>query len=120
MSIKSVTDKLLLPSTAGSNTFRTILEKHLHDYKKGKGYLSKQTSFQIDDQAKSTSSLLSKANLKANEYYSKFQSGLTYNQRARFVNGVYESAKRISQITTPQIDPIDIVEPQKAIIDEIA
>ena len=120
MSIKSISELLFHKHSGGANSYLTKLEKHLKDYKNGKGYLSKDISFDIDNQAKENSQILGQANIKANTYYLNVQSAFTYNQRARFVNGVNSTTEKLEQITSPKVDPLDIVAPNKAIIDEVA
>lgn len=74
------------------------LEKHLDDYGKGQGYLSKETALQLGDTNQANASQLSHRNPNALKLYSSVYGALDYQQRARFVKGVNDSVSRLDQL----------------------
>ncbi len=76
-------DKALLPK----------LEKHIDDYQKGKGYLSKGISKKIRAQAISSSSTLSEIDPSLSTLYNNYSTGLSYTSKARFTYGINKSVE---------------------------
>lgn len=85
-------------SISEGNNFTTELEKHLADYRNGRGDLSKKTSYKIQRYDEEASSLLQGLNPKAFLAYSAYGSTMTYERRARFVSNVYTNAKNTASI----------------------
>lgn len=68
--------------------FAIEVEKHLDDYKKGKGNLSRDVAVDLRMRDQATSTRLSYQNPKLLAAYASYRSALSYSQRARFIEGV--------------------------------
>lgn len=88
-------DQAVIAEVAG-NQFRSELEKHLSDYRHGRGELSKRTADTIGRLDESASSLIQGLDPHAYLNYSAYSSTMSYERRARFVSNVYASARHIT------------------------
>lgn len=84
--------------TLSKNLKRSELEKHLDDYSKGKGYLSKKAAGRLGSENVLNNGTLSQLNPKALKAYSGLYGALSYSQRARFVNGVSDNLSLLNKI----------------------
>lgn len=87
----------LLDSFRANGTVSSI-EKHLDDYEKGRGKISKAVSVEIGRKQRSASNLLAGMNPGAFQDYNGYLSTLSYSSRARFVDGVNDAAQTLSRI----------------------
>jgi len=74
--------------TLSHSKFAIEVEKHLDDYKKGKGNLSRDVAVDLRARDQATSMRLSYQNPKLLAAYASYRSALSYSQRARFIEGV--------------------------------
>ena len=87
----------LLPSISRTK-YIGELEKHLSDYRSGNGNLPSNAPQEISRQLYSASSALSSFDPKASQQLAGYLTGLTYSQRARFINGVESATEASKQI----------------------
>ncbi len=79
-----------------NNEFFSELEKHLADYRNGRGELSKKTADKIGRVDENAASLLQGLDPKSFITYSAYGSTMSYERRARYVSNVYAHAKHIA------------------------
>lgn len=79
--------------------FMSNLEKHLDDYKKGKGYLSRETSKEVARQSQGAYQMFSEFDLSASNMFSGYLTGLSYEKRSRYINQAHETAENLSRIS---------------------
>lgn len=83
------------------NTFFGDVEKHIDDYKKGRGYLSKETAGILGQRDTDTASALAYSNVRASKLYTGYSTTFGYDKHARFVEGLsfsIQSTLKISSI----------------------
>jgi hypothetical protein len=74
------------------------LEKHLDDYKKGKGNLSLDTAAKLNASESNLTRSLSSFDPSALSQFGQYATAFSYSQRARFVSNVNELSQGISQV----------------------
>jgi len=75
------------------------LEKHISDYKAGKGNLSQSYYGVLSKQRSETSGLLARSNPEASSLYSAYATiGLEYGQNARFTSGMNQTARHSAEL----------------------
>ncbi len=77
----------------------TKLEKHLDDYRKGRGYLSNDTAVEVSLNAQDTASQLANYSPKSLKLYSAYTTAFDYEARSRYFNGLSETAQAAESIT---------------------
>ena len=81
-----------------SNLFNARLEKNLDDVRKGRGYLTSGVDKDIAAKSFNSSNSLSNLNPNALRQYSGYLSGLSYDSKARFINGVSGGTQLLDQL----------------------
>ncbi|MCI5065978.1 hypothetical protein MRY87_09665 [bacterium] len=84
---KSPTRNRLSPDLVGNNRLVGNVEKHLDDFKKGKGYLSKEVMKDVFERQARSSTELSQIDPSLSRLYNGISTGLTYSKKARFISG---------------------------------
>lgn len=87
-------------STLGNNRFRTRLEKHLKDYKRGHGNLSKKVASEVRSRDRNNHQFLAEFNPKLSRQYSALLTSLDYQRGSRAVAALQENAATVRAITT--------------------
>jgi hypothetical protein len=82
-----------------SNAFNARLEKHLDNVRKGRGYLTSGVDKDIAAKSYNSSSSLSSLNPNALRQYAGYLSGLSYDSKARFINGVSGGTQLLDKLT---------------------
>jgi hypothetical protein len=85
--------------TSSSASFTSDVEKHLDDYRKGKAYLSEETSKELARQSQGASDILGSLSPEARSMYSGYLTGLSYERKSRFVQQAYEASENIASIS---------------------
>ena len=83
---------------ASQTAFIGDVEKHIDDYKKGKGNLSKHTAAELNSRDDAVSIQLANTNVKALQLYSGYGAAFSYDKRARFVEGTSYSVSQIVKV----------------------
>lgn len=91
------TDQATIESLSG-NYFSNQVEKHLSDYRKGRGSLSKDTAGKLQSVDEANGQLLQDIDPKALTSYGAYASFMNYEKRARYVSNVYSAAKNIADL----------------------
>lgn len=91
-------DEAVVPHLSSSG-FTSELEKHISDYKKGRGELSEKTAGKVQRFDEANSALLQQFSPKALSSYGLYGTFMNYESRARYVSNVYSATKEISTIT---------------------
>ncbi len=74
------------------------LEKHIHDYESGKGYLSKSIGVEVERKRQEASFGLSGIDPSQVNSFNAYLSSLDYGHRALFVSGVERSVETTTRI----------------------
>ena len=82
--------------------FSIRLEKHLDDYRKGRGNVSKHVSAEVNQKDISANNILTSSDPSAGLLYGTYQSVFSYSQRARFVKAISAYANDLGQIASKQ------------------
>ena len=75
------------------DSFSLKLSKHLSDYRRGEGYLSKETAGEIYQRLGRAAARLSENDPRAAASFNAYSTGFSYESRARFVQGVEQSSR---------------------------
>ena len=81
------------------NSYLSDLEKHLSDYRAGKGNIYSRVPQEISRQTDAASTSLNLNNPKTSSKFAGYLTALTYTERARFVNGVESATEAVGAIT---------------------
>jgi hypothetical protein len=80
------------------------VEKHLDDYRKGKGNLSKNTAYELNQRDDAVSIQLSQINVRALKLYSGYSTGFSYDKKARFVEGTSYAVNQMARYLNARKD----------------
>ena len=78
-----------------NNSFAQKVEKHISDYRSGRGYLSSDIGAQISAKGES---LASKLDTKSLTNFTAYATGLRYDLKARYVNNLSDSLSHLKSI----------------------
>ncbi len=88
----------ILSNRGSSTAFSNKVEKHLDDYRKGKGNLSRDTAQELSTRDISTAFTLGSLDPNALRTYSSYASALTYDQKARYTQGISSATTTAVQL----------------------
>lgn len=96
-------DSQLVGRQSSSSTTIIRLEKHLDDYRKGRGNISSEVMEEISAAKAETHDYLAHRDPKALLQYSAYSTMLRYDRKARFANGINKAvdALRLLDKTPP-------------------
>jgi hypothetical protein len=80
------------------DAFSLRVSRHLDDYRRGEGYLSKSVAGELYSRSGRTASLLAAEDPRAAARYNEYTTGFGYESRARFIQGVDSAATTASSI----------------------
>ena len=90
------------------NAFFGKLEKHIDDYDKGKGNLSREMYGELGDKNSETAQILGQTSPdNALLYASYLTADFSYDSEARFVNGLNNAAKTVSALQNPETSDVE-------------
>lgn len=88
----------VIVSLSGKDPSISKLEKHLDDYQKGKGYLSKDVSKELKSLHHLNSNELSQGKPGQLKSYLAYSTGMNYQQRSRYVHAVNEMSENLKNL----------------------
>ena len=74
------------------------VEKHIDDYRKGRGNLSKETAGELWRRDDAVSIQLANTNVRALKLYSGYGAAFSYDKRARFIEGTSYAVSQIQRL----------------------
>jgi hypothetical protein len=98
--------------------FKMKLEKHLDDYKKGKGYLEPKVSSALQNRHNMNNSELNNFDPSSGRAYSSYYSGLKYSERSRFTAGVNDAAKLVKNVNKAIVDGAELEKNLEKLIEQ--
>lgn len=88
------------PSRAGTSLSVQELEKHIHDYTRGNGHLSRKTEKKLPKLSQKASFELAENDPKALRSFLSYQTSFTYSQQARFTKTTSDMVERLRALQT--------------------
>lgn len=98
LSLQSLAASSLPGVKRGTAPSISDLEKHLDDYRKGKGNLSKDTAVSINETENSLFRTLSTLDPRSTLNLGAYATALNYSQRSRYMTNLSEMTDGISQV----------------------
>jgi len=92
--------------SANNNRFVNALEKHIDDYKKGKGYISSAITGDIRSINVKNNNILAGTDPSLLAQYQGYKTLLPYDERSRFVYGMNTSTDLLADITNILEQPV--------------
>lgn len=89
----------LITADLNERVFAVRLEKHIKDYRSGKGNLSRDIAGMVNFKDNGTSSRLASMNPRAATMYEAYSTSMRYDKRARYINSMHSLAQNLSAIS---------------------
>jgi len=88
----------LILGALNDDSFSVRLSKHLDDFRRGEGYLSSRVPGELYQKSGKTASLFAAEDPSASALYNAYSTGLGYESRARFIQGLSGTANAASEL----------------------
>lgn len=94
--------------SSSSVAFTQKLEKHLDDYRKGRGYLSDNIASELELRAIENSELLARSNPRVLMQANYYSTALGYSARMRYLNGLNGLADLLEILGSANAEPLEV------------
>lgn len=97
-SVNPSTPKQSILAEIDEDSFGLKLSKHLADFRRGEGYLSRDVAGSLYTRSGKAASILAAEDPRAASQYNAYSTGFDYESKARFIQGVSQTASTASTL----------------------